>query len=186
MISGARSLALMAFACSALAQTWDMKALMQEMAQVPASRARFVETREIALLTQPLELRGTLSYERPHRLAKHVQSPVDELLSVDGEQLTLRGKSGQRVVSLRDEPVAGALVASVRATLAGDLAELERHYRVELSGTRAAWSVRLQPRDARVRRAVDSIALGGAGARLTRIETHEANGDRSLMTIRHD
>jgi outer membrane lipoprotein-sorting protein len=186
MISGARSLALLLLVFPAHAQTWDLPSLMKEMSQVRESHARFVEIRHIALLTQPVELKGTLSYERPNRLVKHVQSPVDELLSVDGDTLTMGNPSKQRVISLRKEPAAGALVASVRATLAGDAAELERHYNVELSGNRAAWTLRLVPREARVRRAVESITLGGAGARLTKVDTLEANGDRSAMTIRHD
>lgn len=188
MISGARNFVFLFVVFSAHAQTWDLQALMQAMAQVPASRARFVETRHMALLTQPLQLKGSLTYERPHRLAKHVQSPVDEFLSVDGDTLTVinRTKGEKRVIPLREQPAAGALVASVRATLAGDIAQLERHYRVELSGTRAAWNLRLQPREAQVRRAVDSIALAGAGARLDRLEVIEGNGDRSVMTILHD
>ena len=158
------------------------------MAQVPSSHARFVETRQIALLTQPLELKGSLSYERPHRLSKHVQSPVDELLSVDGDALSVLNKTRgeSRVISLRDQPAAGALVTSVRATLAGDLPQLERHYKVAFSGTRAAWSLRLEPREARLKAYVESITLAGSGARLERIESIEASGDRSQMTILHD
>jgi outer membrane lipoprotein-sorting protein len=192
MISGARSLVLFFLVCfmvfAAQAQTWDVQALMQSMAQVPASNARFVETRHIALLVQPLELKGSLSYERPNRLAKHVQSPVDELLSVDGDALTVlnRTKGEQRIFSLREQPAAGALVASVRATLAGDLPQLERHYKVELAGARSAWTLRLLPRDARVKAHVQSITLAGSGARLDRIESVEASGDRSRMTILHD
>ena len=186
MISGLRSLAFLLVALPVQAQTWDLQSLMQEMSQVQKSDARFVEIRSIALLTQPVELKGTLSYERPQRLTKHVQSPVDETLSVDGDTLTMRSASRQQVISLRKEPAAGALVASVRATLAGDLAELERHYKTELSGTRGSWTLRLVPREARVRRAVESITLGGTGVRLTKIDTLEANGDRSVMTIRHD
>ena len=161
---------------------------MQSMAQVPASSSRFVETRHIALLTRPLELKGSLSYERPNRLSKHVQSPFDELLSVDGEAATLvnKTKGEQRFVSLREQPAIGALVASVRATLAGDLPQLERHYRIEFSGAREAWNLRLSPRDAQVRSTVDTIALAGAGARLKQIEIVETTGDRSVMTILHD
>ena len=190
MISGARSLGILFFAVVLPlgAQTWDLPAMMHAMAQVPSSNARFVETRHVALLTQPLELKGSLSYERPHRLAKHVQSPFDELLSVDGDALIVfnKTKGEQRVVSLRDQPAAGALVASVRATLAGDLAQLERHYKVALTGTRASWSLSLVPRDARVRAYVETITLAGSGARLERIESVEASGDRSRMTILHD
>ena len=170
------------------AEAWDFAALMHEMAQVQSSRARFVETRHIALLTQPLELKGSLAYERPHRLAKHVHSPVDELLSVDGDVLTVlnRTRGEQRVLSLREQPAAGALVASLRATLAGDRAELERHYKTELSGTRRAWRLHLVPRDARVGRHVREIVLTGAHARLERIESFETSGDRSSMAIVHD
>ncbi|MGH8690888.1 MAG: LolA-related protein [Burkholderiales bacterium] len=170
---------------AAFADDWGLKGLMQQMAQVPASRTRFVETRQIALLTQPLELKGNLSYERPNKLSKHVQSPFDELLAVDGDTLTLTNTK-VTTFSLREQPAAGALVESVRATLAGDLAQLERHYRVEFSGSSKAWSLRLVPRDAQVKGAVDSIVLAGAEARLKRIEIAEAGGDRSVMTILHD
>ena len=62
MISGLRSLALLLLVLPAHAQTWDLQSLMKELAQVQKSDARFVEIRNIALLTQPVELKGTLSY----------------------------------------------------------------------------------------------------------------------------
>lgn len=188
MISGAlRSLVLLV-PLAAFAQSWDLQAMLGAMAQVPVSQTRFVETRHVAMLTQPIELKGSLRYERPNRLAKHVQSPFDELLSVDGETVTLfnRTKGVQRVLSLREQPALGALVESVRATLAGDAAQLERHYKVAFSGTRESWTLRLAPRESRVRTYVDNITLAGAGARIERIEVNEASGDRSVIRILHD
>ncbi len=191
MISGAPRLLLVAamlLPWPAAGGSWDLESLMQAMAQVPASRTRFVETRHIALLTHPLELKGTLSYERPHRLSKHVQSPFDELTSVDGDALTVVNKTRgtQRFISLSERPEAGALVAGMRATLAGDQAQLERHYQVELSGTPAAWSMRLRPRDAKVKGFVETVTLAGTDARVQRIEVLETGGDRSVMTILRD
>jgi outer membrane lipoprotein-sorting protein len=190
MTSGARSalLGLLLVPALCAAQSWDLQGLMSEMAAVPASRTRFVETRHLSLLTRPLELKGSLTYERPHRLTKHVESPFDELLTVDGEALSLvnRTKGEQRTVSLREQPALGALVESVRATLAGDRAQLERHYRVKFSGTRPAWQMQLAPREAQLRAHVESIALSGAGARLQRIEVFESGGDSSVMSILHD
>ena len=190
MISGARSLlAWLAVACApALAQGGDLDALLREMAAVPASRTRFVETRHMALLTRPLELKGSLTYERPNRLTKHVESPFDETLTVDGEALSLvnRTKGEQRFVSLREQPALRALVESVRATLAGDRAQLERHYRLQFSGARNAWRLRLVPREAQLKGYVESITLSGDGARLQRIEVSESGGDSSVMTILHD
>jgi hypothetical protein len=189
MTSGARSvLALLLLLPGWALAAWDVQTLMQEMAQVPSSHARFVETRHLAMLTRPLELTGSLSYERPNRLSKHVQSPFDELLTVEGDALTLvnKSKGEQRFLSLREQPALGALVESVRATLAGDLARLERHYRIELSGPREAWSLRLAPRAAQVRAHVETITVAGSAARVRRIEVLESGGDRSVMTIVHD
>jgi outer membrane lipoprotein-sorting protein len=191
MISGARSLlaaGLLGFVASSAGQTWDLARLLEEMAQVPSSRSRFVETRHLAMLTRPVELKGSLSYERPHRLAKHVEAPFDETLTVDGEALSLvnRTSGEQRFLSLREQPALRALVESVRATLAGDRTQLERHYRVQFSGARDAWQMRLVPRDAQLRGYIASITLSGAGARLQRIESLESGGDSSVMTILHD
>ena len=72
MISGARRFVFLLFICTAHAEAWNVQSLMQELAQIPASSTRFVETRHLAILTRPLELKGTLSYERPNRLSKHV------------------------------------------------------------------------------------------------------------------
>lgn len=189
MISGARKLVLgLALVSSAVAQGWDLDALMRELAAVPASRSRFVETRHVALLTRPLELKGSLSYERPNRLTKHVESPFDETLTVDGEALSLvnRTKGEQRFISLREQPALRALVESVRATLAGDRARLERHYRMQLTGARNAWQLRLVPREGQLKGYVESILISGDGARLQRIEVAEGSGDSSVMTILHD
>jgi len=190
MISGVRSVCALLLALPALCfgQGFDLPALMREMAQVQSSKTRFVETRHLAMLTRPLELKGSLTYERPNRLTKHVESPFDEMLTVDGEALSLvnRTKGEQRFLSLKEQPALRALVESIRATLAGDGAQLERHYKVQFSGSQAAWRLQLVPRDTQLRAYVESITLTGSGARVQRIEALEGAGDRSVMTILHD
>ena len=190
MISGVRSVCALLLLIPPLCfgQAWDLSALMREMAQVQSSKTRFVETRHLAMLTRPLELKGSLTYERPGRLTKHVESPFDEMLTVDGESLSLvnRTKGEQRFLSLKEQPALRALVESIRATLAGDGAQLERHYRIKFSGARDGWKLHLVPRDAQLRTYVESITLTGAGTRIQRIEALEGAGDRSVMTILHD
>ena len=187
MISGALRSILLLVPLAATAQGWDLQALMAAMAEVPASNTRFVETRHLAMLTNPIELKGSLRYERPNRLAKHVQSPFEELLSIDGETATLVNRKGERrVIALREQPALTALVESVRATLAGDRGLLERHYKLSFSGPREDWTLRLAPREAKVRAYVESITLAGTGARIGRIEVIEAGGDRSVTRILHD
>lgn len=190
MISGVRNACalLLIIPALCLGQGWDLSALMREMAQVQSANTRFVETRHLAMLTRPLELKGSLSYERPNRLSKHVESPFDETLTVDGDALSLvnRTKGEQRFLSLKEQPALRALVESIRATLAGDGAQLEKHYRIRFSGSRDAWRLQLVPRATQLRGYIESITLSGAGARIQRIEALEGAGDRSVMTILHD
>ncbi len=191
MISGVRNAIAIFLLCAAMPvwpQGWSLGQLMQEMAQVQSSKTRFVETRHLAMLTRPLELKGSLTYERPNRLTKHVESPFDEMLTVDGEALSLvnRTRGEQRFLSLKEQPALRALVESIRATLAGDGAQLEKHYKIRFSGSRDGWNLHLVPRDGQLRSYVESITLTGAGARIQRIEALEGAGDRSVMTILHD
>lgn len=179
---------LLAAASAACAEEWNLGALMKRMAEVPASQASFTETRHLAILTAPLEVRGRLSYVRPDSITKHVLAPFEERISVEGDTLTVENKArGEaRTTPLQRNPVVWGLVESLRATLAGDLSLLQRFYRVALSGTRAAWVLTLEPIDPQIGRHLQAIRIGGADSQLGSIEIREANGDRSLMTIQRD
>jgi hypothetical protein len=104
---------------------------------------------------------------------------------VDGDRLVIEdGTSGvRRTLMLNDYPAVRALVESIRATLAGDRARLERFYALRLEGGEGDWHLRLTPRDAATREFVTEIRIGGSGNRVTSVEVQEASGDRSLMTI---
>jgi hypothetical protein len=166
--------------------TFDLPALMRSLAAIPAAEARFTEVRHLQVLTAPLELRGTLRYARPGRLERRVQFPYEETLIIEGDAVSVDNPSRglRRSYALASLPAAYALVESLRATLAGDLAALERHYRLELTGTRDGWRLGLTPRDPGVAALLLQVRLHGAATRLTRIEYDEATGDRAVITLR--
>ncbi len=169
---------------AAEAPAWGFTSLMAELAQVQTSEARYSEVRHVAMLQRPLELSGTLRYTRPAHIEKLQTRPFRELVRVDADTLTLERDGKTRSVVLRNVPLVGALVESLRATLAGDATELERLYQVSLDGTRDGWRLRLVPREIEVAGIVREISIGGTGARVGRIEIIESGGDRSVMTIR--
>lgn len=162
--------------------------LMQALSDVPSSRARFVETRHSALLKKPLVLGGTLVYRRPDRLEKHVQTPFAESITIEGTRvsITREGADAGRVFTLPGGSPAQALIESLRATLAGDLPALERHFAVVVAGAREDWTMSLTPRDATLGAAVLRVDFAGRGNRVQRIEILEAGGDRSVTTISDD
>ena len=163
----------------------ELPALMELLAAVPASKDSFTETKHSAFLSAPLVLKGTLAYARPDRLEKNVLAPYEERTVVAGSSVTMENRALQqsRTFSLASSAPLSALVESMRATLAGDRAALERHYRVQLEGKAEAWSMTLVPREKRLASLVTRIQIAGARERLKRIEVEEASGDRSVMLI---
>jgi len=167
-------------------ESWDFARLMGELAQVQTSRARYSEVKRVALLQKPLQLSGTLLYARPGRIEKRQTLPVEEVISVDGDWLTVEREGKTRRISLQSATLVAALVESLRATLAGDGAELERLYRVRVQGTRQRWTLALAPREVEVAGVVKSIVIAGSGSRIGRLEILEPGGDGSVMTIHEE
>jgi outer membrane lipoprotein-sorting protein len=167
-------------------EAFSLPALMQGLAEVPAAEARFTEVRRMQMLRVPLEVQGTLRYVRPDRLERHVQSPYEETILIEGNRVSVDNpaRGEHRSYALASLPAAYAMVESLRATLAGDLAALERHYYLKLTGGREAWTLSLTPRDPGVADMLAEVRLQGSAARIMRIEFNEAAGDRTIMTIR--
>ncbi len=109
-----------------------LQRIMLGLQSVSQSRAKFTERKYLHMLNQPLESSGTLIYVAPDHLEKNTERPKPESLVVDGGTLTVTGgPDGQsRSLALPDYPELGAIVESIRATLAGDSASLNRFYAV--------------------------------------------------------
>jgi outer membrane lipoprotein-sorting protein len=182
-------LALSGVAASAqpapVAPQWGLPSLMKSLSEVRAQTANFVERKYMKVLTQPLEASGTLVYLAPAKLQKDTLKPKPQRLVVEGDKLTIEDGSQDRsrTLSLADYPQIGAIVESIRATLAGDQKTLELFYTVALSGNSAHWQLMLAPRDKKVQEMVKSIRVVGHDALIDEVETLEANGDRTDMTI---
>ena len=173
------------FVPPAAAAEFDLAALMAMLAGVTASKDSFTESKGSALLSAPLVLKGTLAYARPDRLEKHVLSPYEEKTVIAGNFVTIENRTlkQKRSFSLSSSTTVAALIESMRATLAGDGATLERHYRTQVDGTRDAWLLLLLPREEQLAGAVTRIQIAGARERVKRIEVEEHSGDRSIMLI---
>ena len=170
---------------TAPAAQWGVEQLMQRLAQVKSAKAAFVERKHLRVLTAPLESSGTLVYTAPGYLEKHTLAPKPESLVLDKDTLTFedRTRNRRRTLRLQEFPGLWAFVEGLRSTLAGNLQELNRIYRVSLDGGETDWRLTLEPRDPGIQRMVSQIRLAGGGASIRSIEVLEAEGDRSVMTL---
>ena len=166
-----------------------LAAVMARLATVQVSRARFTEQKTLAALTLPLSSSGRLAYRRPDRLEKITDWPRPEVLVVRGHALSLSIDGGPpETLDLAARPEIGALVEAILGTLAGDLPGLRRWYHVAAAGAPDGWHLTLTPRADALARLVRRVTIAGVddgtGARIDRITTEAANGDRTVMTIR--
>jgi outer membrane lipoprotein-sorting protein len=158
--------------------------VMHSLAQRRHGQVSFVEQQFLSMLKRPVESYGELIYDAPNRLEKRTIEPRPETLVVEGEVLTvLRGRRSH-VLDLKAYPQLLPFVESIRATLAGDRAALERLFRLEFTGSEMRWTLVLTPLDAQLAKTVAQIRIDGSRDELSRVEIRQSDGDRSLMTLR--
>ena len=183
------SLGSLAWASNAPAANDELARLFSELATRRERQARFSERKFSALLKAPIESSGTLTFRAPDVLEKRTIEPQRETVRIEGNTVTYEGAAGgsvqKRTFALSDAPLLAALIESLRATLAGDLSALRRHYDVSWSRPpqQAGWQLTLVPRERTLREAVAKIVLLGTGSDIGNIEIVEANGDLTLMQL---
>jgi hypothetical protein len=161
----------------------DLDALMSLLAQRKHGHVSFVEEHFLAVLDRPVESSGELLYDAPDRLEKRTLKPKPETLVLEHGVITAHRGRRTYVLNLSDYPQIVPLIDSIRATLAGDRASLERVFKVRLDGGLAQWNLLLIPSDATVARSVKEIRIEGTRDVIHSVEIQQADGDRSLLTI---
>ena len=157
--------------------------LLPALAQSSGGRARFSEQKFIALLDKPVESSGELVYAKPGHLEKNTLKPQPEHLILDNGTLSIERKGQKKSMQLNDYPELAALIESLRGTLAGDRAALERLYRLYLGGSATHWTLLLLPSAPEQSAIISQIKITGAAAQLRGIEIQQTDGDRSVMSI---
>jgi Outer membrane lipoprotein carrier protein LolA-like len=162
----------------------DLDELMRLLGARQHGQVDFVEQHFLALLRRPVESWGELFYDAPDRLEKRTLEPRPESLVLAGDVLTVTRGRHRHVLDIKAYPQVLPFVESIRATLAGDRAALERLFRVEYTGNLGRWTLILVPRENAVAKTVLQVRIDGSRDMLRTVEIREVDGDRSLMTLR--
>ncbi|HVA15610.1 MAG TPA: LolA-related protein [Stellaceae bacterium] len=165
------------------APAFGLTQLMARFGAVKSATAQFTERKYLRMLKSPLSDSGVLIYAAPDKLEKNTLRPQPETLTIDGDTLAIEREGQTQTLSLSAYPQIGGFIEGIRATLAGDLATLQRIYYMQFAGSIDAWQLILQPRDAKMREIVRAIYISGDDVHITRIQTVEGDGDRTDMTI---
>jgi hypothetical protein len=168
---------------AAAADNSDLDRVMGALAQRKHGRVSFEEKKFIALLDRPVESSGELSYDAPDRLEKRTIKPKPETLVLEGGIVSAQRGRHHYVLDLKQYPQVVPFIESIRATLAGDRAALERVFKVDFAGSFEHWTLGLAPLDSKLAKTVKEIHIEGEKDLVDSVEIREADGDRSLLTI---
>lgn len=162
---------------------WDVDTLMATLAKHEGGRVRFVETKTVALLDKPVVSSGELLYRPPSHLEKRTFKPKPEVLVVEGDTLLLERGKQKFSLRLSERPEALAFIDTLRGTLSGDKATLQKSYELKLDGTEQRWTLDLLPKDQRIASLVLRITFGGTGDKIEWIRYLQTDGDSAEMVI---
>jgi hypothetical protein len=162
----------------------DLDEVMRLLAMRQHGRVEFIEQHFLSVLKRPIESSGELRYDAPDRLEKRTLKPHPETLVLSGGILTVERGHSRRELDLHAYPQVVPFVESIRATLAGDRAALERVFHLDFAGTMSRWSLTLVPVDQKVKQSVAQVRIDGVQDQLLKVEIRQPDGDRSLMTLR--
>jgi hypothetical protein len=157
---------------------------MKNLAASEGVAADFVESKELALLSAPLESRGTIYFSPPGRFARFTTHPGFSALIIDGDHVTFRAGQDAEVLDISGSPITRAFVENFIVLWSGDIERLERQYEVTLIAEGEGWEIRLVPRSERMKRVIEAVVLEGAGESLERMIVADRDGDRTETSFR--
>lgn len=182
--------ALILLLCCGLAQGQARPQLLEgvrsRLNETPVLRGAFEQKKTVKGFSRPLVSTGSFLLVRDHGILWDTEKPFAARLTVTPRLLEAEhgeGGAGYRLDAEKDPGVA-IVNRLLLALVAGDLQELTTHFEVEGAlGDEGAWTLKLTPSSAGLKKVFTSIRLEGAGE-VREVELQERSGDRSLIHFR--
>lgn len=161
-------------------QAPTLESVMQALARSGGVEARFHESRQLTILSEPINSSGMLYFSPPDWLARHVTQPGAAKVIVRDDRVSFQDETGIQTLELGSSEVARAMVGNVIVLMRGDLAALRSQYAVEFSTSGGLWTLDLEPRDRVVRQLIERLEVIGREDQLVRMQSIETSGDVTL------
>jgi hypothetical protein len=164
----------------------DLRELMVQLGEVRSVSARYTESIQVSLLEHSIESTGTIRYVAPATIVKSADGEPLREIRIEGSRIRISESGETREIDVGEHRAIEAMVAALRSVFAGDLEQLERHFRVRFERLRSnegggGWRLTLDPQDTKVLWLLSRIEIQGSGREIRRIEIQETNGDSRTM-----
>jgi outer membrane lipoprotein-sorting protein len=180
-------LVLLATAAHAACNSTDacLAAIDAAQSGTRAISARFVQTKHLSLLDEPLVSTGRFVFKRPDRMRLEIESPQPAVILINGRDVRIPGMSDAERQQLALTPMA-AMFTELGAMFGGSATALRQHFQVDAQSADGAIDVTLTPtlpdwqrmfRTIRLRFTEPTLLLGS-------MQLDDALGDRLEIVMR--
>ena len=162
-----------------------LKVLAAAQASTQSIDARFVQTKHLSLLDEPIVSTGRFRFRRPDHVRLDVETPHPSTILIAGRSVTIPGLPATEQRAVAESPMA-AMFTELGAVFAGNLDHAPAHFTIVARGEGDAIEVTLTPTAADFQRLFRTIALRFAGpdTMVTSMRLDDALGDRLEVELR--
>jgi outer membrane lipoprotein-sorting protein len=164
-----------------------LERLEDRVSGIQTLRADFVQQKYLAVLEEPLVLKGTISMQKPDLFSWVVREPLRYSMVIRGGAVHQWDEDTQRVerISLSKNPVFKMAIQQLRDWLSGAYKAMLGEYHVTVLGEEPV-SLQFVPRDTALSQAVIdrvTVVFDRDDRYIRQIEILEKQGDRTVLTF---
>lgn len=148
-------------------------------------RARFVQTKHLSLLDEPLVSTGRFYFARPDRMRLDIEQPQPATVLINGRDISIPGLQAQEKQAMANSPMA-SMFAELGSLFAGSPAALQKHFTVSAAPVGDAVELTLVPTAPAWQKLYKTIVLrfGGAPLVIRSMRLDDSLGDRLEIEMR--
>lgn len=161
----------------------DLATILAATAVEPPARIGFREERHNPMFKEPLVLTGHLEYLGAGTLRKVVETPFEEDILVEDNNITVVRDGKTRRLSLNRSRALKTILGAIEAVLAGNQDRLEESFQCEVTAADDGWSLQMTPLSKAVAKRLSLLEVTGNEQAVTSIRISMPNDEWHLMQI---
>jgi outer membrane lipoprotein-sorting protein len=157
----------------------SLNALTLDLAKNRGVRGNFKQTKNIAILKQPLLSSGEFAFSRSQGLYWHTMGPVNSELLITKDKLVQRGEA-QNIseLNINNHPLARIMTEVFSALFTQNQQTLTRYFNQFFISRGNTWQLGLSPKDNTLTQFIQQVVVRGQ-RQINEILIQEHNGDRT-------